>query len=464
MSFIDRETELGLLEERWRSGEAELVVVCGRRRVGKTELLLRFCREKPSLYFLAAQVTRAEHLRQLGDALRAAFPDPALEQWTLTSWEGALRYLAQLANEQRLAVIFDEFPYLCEAEPSLPSLLQQFWDTEGRRSQLFLVLCGSQMSTMEREVLAHRTPLYGRRTGQLRVVPMGVQAAGLFLPDYSPADKVGAYGVVGGMPGYLRRFDPERSLRQNVLREILHPQGFLYQEPGFLLRMELRDPRTYMALLGAIASGCTRLNEAAQRSGLTVHTASKYLAVLQELGVVQREVSALERAPGRTKKGRYKISDQFLRFWFRFVQPNVSLIEAEGGATVYDRLVHPELDTYVGHVFEEICRDSVLRFGQALLGVPVRRVGRHWGPNGDLDVVAELLDGTYSVGECKWTARPLGRRTLEELRERAAMLGDLPLRSFLLFSRTGFTQKLLDEAARSGIPVVTIGMDEIMAP
>ncbi len=217
-----------------------------------------------------------------------------------------------------------------------------------------------------------------------------------------------------------------------------------------------------MALLGAIATGCTRLNEVAQRAGLAAQTASKYLAVLQELGFVQREVSALERAPGRTKRGRYRIADQFLRFWFRFVQPNVSLIEAGGGASVYEQLVRPQLDTHMGQVFEEICRDFVLRRGHEQLGVPVRRVGRHWGRDGDLDVVAEHLDGTYSLGECKWTARPLGQHVLSELMERAETLKGLPLRSLLLFSRAGFTRGLLEKSGRSEVPVATVDLQEIM--
>ena len=446
--FIDRESELQGLESRWRGGKPELVIVYGRRRVGKTELLLQFAQKKPALYFLAAQVTEAEHLRQFSQQLRTHFDDPLLTHLSLPSWESALSYLAQQAKKEQLLVVLDEFPYLCEAQPALPSLLQRFWDLEGSHSRLFLVLCGSQVSFMERELLAQRAPLYGRRTSQLHLHPLSFRDAVRFFPHYPLRQRLAAYGMLGGMPAYLRRFDPDRSLRENLLQEALSMQGFLYEEPHFLLRMELRDPRTYAALLGAIASGCTRLYEIAQRAGLPVQAASKYLDVLRGLGLVVREVSPLERAPQRSKKGRYRVADPFLQFWFRFLQPHLSLIESGSGSLVYQRFIAPELDAYLGHVFEEVCREYVRRYGEELGEAPVRRVGRHWAGDFDLDIVVEHADGSWSFGECKATRRPVGERVLQELQEHVAWLRPTPkpIRSYLLFSSSGFTEGLLRQA------------------
>ncbi len=456
--LIDREQELEGLEHRWRSGQAELVIVYGRRRVGKTELLLNFAQEKPALYFLAAQVTEAEHLRQFSEQLRATFDDPLLERLTLNNWESALTYLAQRAQRDRLLVVLDEFPYLCEAQPALPSLLQRFWDLEGQHSRLSLVLCGSQVSFMERQLLAQRAPLYGRRTAQLHLQPLGFRDAARFFPQNSARQQVIAYGLLGGMPAYLRRFDSRRSLQENLLQEVLSVQGFLYEEPHFLLRMELRDPKTYMALLGAIASGCTRLHEIAQRAGLTASTASKYLDVLRGLGLVMHEVSPLERAPQRSKKGRYRVADPYLQFWFHFIQPHLSLIEAGSGALVYEKFIAPRLDAHLDGIFEEICRDFVRRYGEEFDLPPVRRVGRHWGQDFDLDVVVEHVDGSLSFGECKWTRRPVGERIVRQLHERVGQLWLKPnrIRSYMLFSGGGFTEGLVRQAQAESMHLVDL--------
>nr|BAL52713.1 ATPase [uncultured prokaryote] len=457
-AFVNRHSELEGLESRWRSGQAELVIVYGRRRVGKTELLLRFAQEKRALYFLAAQATETEHLRQFSHQLRTTLADPLLEQLTLTNWESALAYLAQQAQHERLLVVLDEFPYLCEAQPTLPSLLQRFWDLQGQRTQLFLVLCGSHVSFMERELLAQRAPLYGRRTAQLQLQPLSFRDASLFFTSYTPRQRLAAYGVLGGMPAYLQRFDPRRSLRENLVREVLNPQGFLFEEPHFVLRMELRDPKTYMALLGAIAAGCTRLNEIAQRTGLAVQTASKYLDVLRGLGLVAREVSLWERAPQRSKKGRYRIADPFLQFWFRFVAPYLSLIAAGSGELVYERFIAPQLDAYLGTIFEEVCREYMRRYGAELGEPPAQRVGAHWGADFDIDVVIEHIDGSWSFGECKWTRRPMGTQELVTLQERVTQLQPKPrkIRSYLLFSGGGFTEGLRESAQAQPVHLVDL--------
>jgi len=466
--FIDRERELEELEARWRSGRAELLVVYGRRRVGKTELLLQFARRgrKKALYFLASQVTRQEHLRQFTELLRGAFQDPLLETLTFTDWESALTYLGERAKE-RLLLIFDEFPYLCEASPELPSVLQRFWDLHGRESRLFLVLCGSQLGFMEREVLGERAPLYGRRTGQLRLRPLSFREAARFFPNYTPREQFIAYGILGGMPAYLLRFDPQRSIRENLLREMLQVQGYLYEEPLFLLRMELRDPKVYASLLGAIASGCTKLNEIAQRAGLPVQAASKYLAVLKELGLVEREVPLTARAPQRSKRGRYRICDHYLNFWFRFIQPHASLIEAGQGELVYERFIEPYLDEYLGLVFEEAAREYLRLYAGSELGLePVLRVGRHWGAEFELDVVAEHADGSWSFGECKWTRRPVGLPVLHKLRENVQRLPERfrpPGEThYFIFSSGDFTEGLRRKAQAESDHIFLISLGDLL--
>ena len=248
--FVNRHQELAALDRMFQSEIAEFFVLYGRRRVGKTELLLQFCKEKRSIYFLASQLKERDHLRQLTEIARHTINDPLLQSLVFDDWESALIYFAQRAQEERLVLVLDEFQYLCEDNAALPSLIQRFWDLHGKNSKLLLILCGSQVSFMEREVLAERSPLYGRRTGQLRLMPLSYRDSGYFFSEYSAKEKLVAYGVLGGIPAYLNRFGhhspnaAQKTFEQHIKDELLTPQGYLFGEVNFLLRMELREPRT----------------------------------------------------------------------------------------------------------------------------------------------------------------------------------------------------------------------------
>lgn len=464
--FIGRKDELRVLEERWRTGRPELIVVYGRRRVGKTELLLQFSRRrrKKTLYFLATQVTRKEHLRQFTGLMRTIFTDPLLHAMTFETWEDVFIYLGEKAKQERLLVVLDEFPYLVDSSPELPSVLQKFWDLQAPQTRIFLVLCGSHMGFMETEVLGEKSPLFGRRTAQILLRPFDYREAGLFFPNYTNEEKLRVYGMLGGMPAYLLRFSGERSLEDNLYLEMLHPQGFLYVEPQFLLKMELRDPRVYAGILGAIASGCTRLNEIAQRVGLPVQKVSKYLTVLQEMGLVAREVPFTARAPHRSKKGRYRIVDPYLNFWFRFVQPYTSLIESGRGKAVFQRYISPYFSSYMGRIFEQIARAYMIRYAPDAWAIPpVMRVGREWHGDVEIDVMAEHVDGSWSLGKCKWTRRVLGEGIYRNLREKTQQLSAwvrFPDRvRFFVFSTGPFSQRLHRRQDRDTF--FLIGLEEL---
>ncbi len=305
--FINREQELESLEQMYRSGNAEFFVLYGRRRIGKTELVLQFCKNRPSIYFLASQQKEHDHLQQLKQVAQHVIDDPLLENITFNDWESALIYFAQKSQEERLILVLDEFQYLCEDNAALPSLIQRFWDLHGKNSNLFLILCGSQVSFMERELLAERSPLYGRRTGQLQLMPLTYRDSGSFFPDYSSKEKLIIYGMLGGIPAYLNRFatqlssntpqSSKKTIEELVKEELLTPQAYLFDEANFLLRMELREPRTYASILQAIAHGATRLNEISQRVELEQAKVNKYISVLRDLGLVKRITPLTERAP-----------------------------------------------------------------------------------------------------------------------------------------------------------------------
>ncbi len=464
--FINRHQELSALERMFQSEIAQFFVLYGRRRVGKTELLLQFCKEKRSIYFLASQLKERDHLRQLTEIARHAINDPLLQNLVFDDWESALIYFAQQAEEKQLVLVLDEFQYLCEDNAALPSLIQRFWDLHGKNSKLFLILCGSQVSFMEREVLAERSPLYGRRTGQLRLMPLSYRDTGYFFSEYSAKEKLIAYGILGGIPAYLNQFmlhtandsqdHAQRTLEQCIKDELLTPQGYLFDEVNFLLRTELREPRTYASLLHAIAGGATRLNEISQRVGLDPTNANKYLSVLRELGLVKRETPVTERAPQKSKKGLYKIEDNYVKFWFRFVLPNRSLIESGNTDLVYQQMIAPNLSPYMGEIFEDVCRQYIRRYWAEKLKIAPKQIGKHWGSDLEIDVLTKNVDGSHWFGECKWWNAPVGENVLEHLITNATKISDQWKRNsrYILFSASGFTDALKQRAEKDGVFLV----------
>lgn len=462
--FINRHQELNALERMFQSGIAEFFVLYGRRRVGKTELLSRFCKDKRSIYFLASQLKEQDHLQQLTETARHVINDPLLQSLAFNDWESALIYFAQQAQEERLVLVLDEFQYLCEDNAALPSLIQRFWDLHGKNSKLFLILCGSQVSFMEREVLAERSPLYGRRTGQFRLMPLSYRDSGRFFSEYPAKEKLIAYGILGGIPAYLNQFalrssnDSQRMFEQHIKGELLTPQGYLFDEVNFLLRTELREPRTYASLLHAIAGGVTRLNEISQRVGLDATSVNKYLSVLRELGLVKRETPVTDRAPQKSKKGLYKIADNYVKFWFRFVLPNRSLIESGNTELVYEQMIAPNLSHYMGEIFEDVCRQYISLYWEEKLKVASKQVGAHWGGNLEIDVLTENVDESHWFGECKWWSAPVGENILNHLIEKTAQVPNQWNRNprYLLFSANGFTDALKQRAETEGVFLIEV--------
>jgi len=350
-----------VLAELHASGRPELFVLYGRRRVGKTELLQRLCAGRRAVYFLAAQVRAKDSLRAFRDAVADGLEDPLAASVEFPDWSAALAFVAERARDERLLIVLDEFPYLCEASPELPSELQRFWDTRGKNSRLMLVLCGSQVSFMEKEVLAERSPLFGRRTGQRRLEPLAPGESLRFFPRWELEDRVLAYGILGGMPAYLSRFDDRRGLRENLLRECLRPEGFLFDEVQFLLRSELTNPATYNSLLAAVARGIDKVGDIALAVGVDTTHANKYLSTLREMGLVEREVPPTDPDPLRSRRGTYRIADRFLAFHFRHVQPHVSLIGAGRGARVLEEFVEPDFARLRDEARADLVLEALLR-------------------------------------------------------------------------------------------------------
>ena len=464
--FVDRERELAFLERAWASEQAEFIVVYGRRRIGKTALLRVFCADRPHTFWVASLSSEALLRRGFTQALwQTAHPESPEPGFTYEGWERAFQAMADLSTGRRHIIVIDEFPYLVSAEPSVPSVLQKVWDERLQHTHLMLVLCGSHIGMMEREVLTYRAPLYGRRTGQIYLRPLPLRAATLFFPRYTPVQQIEAYAVLGGTPAYLARFDDRELLLTNIEKNFLDPAGFLYMEPQFLLREELREPRNYFAILQAIAQGNTRLNEIVQATGLGRQPASRYLAVLQDLGLVERHVPVTELRPDKSRKGIYRLRDPFLRFWFRFVAPHFSALE-RGNITWVAKLVAAELTNFVAPVFEDLCRDWVEEQGlQERLPFIPQRVGAWWSRQEEVDIVA-IGEAEILFGECKWAAKPVGTNILDDLKRKSRIVMEQHRERwaqthYALFSRSGFTPALKKRAEDEG--VLLIGPEVLLA-
>jgi AAA+ ATPase superfamily predicted ATPase len=300
MQFVNRVSELKMLEQRFASGNAELFILYGRRRVGKTELLARFCQDKRSIFFVADLGSEISQRTALSDAVNLVLFGPEQMNAVYSSWEDLFQAFARAAQTQRLVVVLDEFPYLTAAYPPLPTMLQRLWDQSLKNSQIMLILCGSYIGMMEQVVLGYQAPLYGRRTGQYLLEPLLFKDARLFFPAFNLEDQVRAYAIYGGAPAYLQTLRPEASLFDNILDGILTRGSFLYDEVRFVLQQELREPRNYFAVLQAIAAGKTRLNEIKLATGIEGVTA--YLDTLQQLHLVERVVPVTETQPHKAAR------------------------------------------------------------------------------------------------------------------------------------------------------------------
>lgn len=447
MPFIGRTKELELLEKRYRSSKAELLVVYGRRRVGKTKLLTHFSQNKRAIYYMASQTESQDNLNQFVLRCQQTLNDNLLGSINFKTLEGVLEYLVQHQNQdEKLILILDEFQYWVNADPSIPSLLQRFWDHKGQDANLMLILCGSSISLMVDYALAEKSPLYGRRTAQLQLKPLDYRTAGEFFPKWSHQDKLLAYGVLGGIPAYLNQFDPDVGFEENLIREVLGNDTFLSEETEFLLKTELRDIKSYTRILKAIAAGNTTLKDLTSKTEHPATTINAYLSNLQTLHLVVREVSMTERAPEKSRKGRYYLQDNFMNFWFRFVEPNRTLLELDEGEALYRQTIQGQLSQYMGRVFEDICRQYVLYYGREIdLPLP-KRIGRVWDKDFDIDVVAETLDGSYIFGECKWSSSPVDPSIVYMLQERAEKSGlNTSDAQYVLFSSSKFQTEVKKE-------------------
>ncbi len=452
MRFVGRERELAQLERLYRQGSFQMVVLYGRRRVGKTTLASAFAQEKPSLFFTAKIQSDALNLR---DFSRKIYEWAGLPAGTgsFSSWEEALSFVARQAGDTRLVFVFDEFPYAAMKNKGLISAFQVVIDHLLSKTNVFLILTGSNQGFMEEKVIGEasgsadgvgaKNPLFGRRTAQIHLAPFDYADAARMLPQTSLEDLVRYYACVGGTPHYLARIDGTLTFEENIANLFFSKEGLLYEEPLMLLRQELREPALYSSILDAVACGANRPQAIADRVGEDRTAVGKYLGTLSQLHLVKKTVPFGDN-PKTSRKGLYALREPSFAFWYRFVAPYVDAIELDAGEPVARELLGgEELNAYIGRWFEEICLQWVAACARegSLPFVPLR-YGRWWGANPetrqqeDIDIVADShSSSSLLVGECKWRNSFNESEEVAKLRRRAALLGDYDSTWFALFTK-----------------------------
>jgi len=448
MAFFGRGRELALLDQMCAKPGARMFLLYGRRRVGKTELLKHWIqtRKHPALYWQAELFPSKIQLAQFSQIIQQSrFPtQPIAPDFTFGSWEHAFLEIAQLARKTRLVVVLDEFTYALTQEPALASTLQKVWDHHLKETQVALILSGSHAGMIARSALAYRAPLYGRASHALHLQPLPFGLLHKFLPKSSPADRLTYYGLLDGIPPYIDLLDDGAPIEQN-LRALL-ASHLIVEDAQKLLRDQFTEAVNYFAVVHAIAAGYTRMAEIGTMSAVPANSIGPYLKVLQDLGIVAREVPATESRPATSKQGRYRIRDHYLRFYFRFISDQMSnLSRGLHNAVVANILQH--LPEFIGtYAFEELAREWVARMGDAgELPFMPRRVGSFWGTHlPQIDVVAVNEDAhAILLGECKWTMEPIDQAVVTNHLTRAAKVIPEPADRWkayhIFFSRSAFT-------------------------
>ncbi len=451
MKFIDREKELKSLAKFWKGEDPQFIVIYGKRRVGKTELIKQFVKDKSYMYSLSQKISEQENLKMLGKLVGEKFRDTILQVNGFSKWQMLFEYLKEHVK-QRLVFVIDEFPYLAENNKAISSIFQAGWDEFLKETPVYLILCGSSIAMMEQEVLRYKAPLYGRRTGQILVKPFNFYEASEFFPQLSFEERLIFFSMMGGNPSYLNRVDVNKSLEDNINDNLLSTESLLYNEVEFILHEELREPRNYFSILKAIAFGKTRVSEIVNETQFDIQIIPKYLSVLENLQIIQKEIPVTEKNPQKSRKGIYKLQDQFFKFWFKYILPSRSRIE-EGKTDIVLKNIMEDFNTIFAENYERVARDILRRNEERFF--PIESIGRWWDRNEKIDVVAlNEKENKILFGEVKWSNKPVGIDIYKNLKRKSSLVQwgkESRKEYYCLFSKNGFTDEMKRIAKKENV-------------
>ena len=456
MKFIGRKSELEKLHAEY-SRNSSFVVIYGRRRVGKTTLIKEFLKEKTAFYFLATEELESQSMKRLAGVIARTTKNTLLQKAAFTDWLDLFRVIADYKPEEKKVLVIDEFPYLVKTNSAFPSILQNAWDEILKDSNVMLILSGSLIGMMQKYALSYDSPLYGRRTAQMRLAPLPF--TDVYAVQQMPFDQaVEQYAVTGGVPKYLEFFEDGRSLEEQLKDTVLSKNGFLYEEPNFLLKSESATAVNYFSIMKAIADGNHKLGKIAGVLGQETSALTPYLATLSDLGFVEKRTPITEKKPEKSRKGLYLIADNFIRFWFRYVYPYKGELELDNVQIVLDEMNQDFREKFVAFAYEDICKTifSELCKNGAIPFVP-SRIGSYWLNDFDGDTEIDVMSVDHQnkrvfAGECKYHAKPVDAPVYFALKEKVDRAKEVHKAFpgyeiiFGVFSKSGFTRRMLDIA------------------
>lgn len=471
MKFIGRKREMEKLESEY-SRDSSFVVIYGRRRVGKTTLIKEFLKDKTAFYFLATEEIESQSMKRLAGVVARTTKNRLLQNATFTDWLDLFQVIADYEPEKKKVFVIDEFPYLVKTNSAFPSILQNAWDEVLKDKNVMLILSGSLIGMMQKHALSYDSPLYGRRTSQMRLAPL------LFTDIYavqslSFTESVEQYAVTGGVPKYLEFFEDGRELTEQIKDAVLSKNGFLYEEPFFLLKSESMTAVNYFSIIKAIADGNHKIGKIAGVLGIESSKLTPYLSTLSELGFVEKRTPVTEKNPEKSRKGLYFIADNFIRFWFKYVYPYKGELELDNMQIVLEEMKKDFETKFVAFAYEDICKDIFANLcKRGVVDFVPSRIGAYWlnDYTGDTEIDVMAVDNQNKrifAGECKYHRNPVDAPVYYALKEKVLDAGEIrksyPVYDVIygVFSKSGFTQRMLD-AARETSNLVLVNEDNVI--
>lgn len=440
MKFIDRKREMSTLEKEYNR-ENSFVVLYGRRRTGKTTLIKEFIKDKNSFYFFADKQNESLQINRFKNQLAEHFKDEFLKKIEINDWDTIFDYFINKIGDEKFVLVIDEFQYLCLMNKGFSSIFQRIYDEKIADKNIMVILCGSLISMMYSEVLSYDSPLYGRRTAQIKLQPISFEYYKEFFDNKSKRELIEFYSITGGIPKYILEFDRNKNPLWNIENNIFNKDNFLYSEPKFLLQEEINDLSRYFSILNSIALGNTKLSSICSHLGLNSSSMTSYITKLIDLDILEKEVPVTENIENG-KKGLYKIKDNYLKFWFSYVYPYQSYLEIENLSYPLEKIKN-EFNLWVSKIYEDLARETILNNSE--IPFPIKKLGRWWNNNEEIDIVG-LGDNEIIFGECKWSSKKVGLSVLLSLKEKSKSVkwnNSSRKEYFILFSKEGFSDDLI---------------------
>ena len=454
MKFLGREKEILVLEKEY-ARDGGFVVIYGRRRIGKTTLIKQFIKSKTAFYFLATKEVESQSMKRFAGVIARTTGNSVLQKAAFSDWLDLFQAVADYKPNEKKVLVIDEFPYLVKVNDSFPSILQNAWAEILKDSNVMLILCGSLISMMKKHALSYESPLYGRRTAQMRIAPLPFTTV-YENQKLSFEEAAEQYSITGGVPKYMEFFSDGQPLYEQIKENVLSKNGFLYEEPNFLLTDEVQVPTNYFSIIKVIADGNHKLGMIAGILGLETSALTPYLKTLSELGFIEKQVPVTEKNAEKTRKGLYFISDNFLRFWFRYVYPYKGELELDNTQISLDELDKDFKEKFVAFAYEDICKEIFARLcSDKAIDFTPSKIGSYWlndkSGNTQIDVMAvDTVNKRLFAGECKYHNQPVNADVYFELVKKVDNSSEIKSAFkgytviYGVFSKSGFTSRMTD--------------------